>query len=109
MVIAKGVPLGRWLAEKLMAELGLVSRQQPKHKYARRKKEHVDIPNQLNQQFAVTEPNQVWCGDVTFIWTGKLWTYLAVVIDLMTQVQVNDNKLTTASLIISQEIIALQK
>ncbi|MCE9688673.1 DDE-type integrase/transposase/recombinase, partial [Shewanella sp. AS16] len=33
-------------------------------------------------QFQVTEPNQVWCGDVTYIWTGARWAYLAVVIDL---------------------------
>ena len=33
-------------------------------------------------EFAVTEPNQVWCGDVTYIWTGKRWAYLAVVLDL---------------------------
>ena len=25
---------------------------------------------------------QVWCGDVTYIWTGKRWAYLAVVLDL---------------------------
>ncbi|MGY6018014.1 hypothetical protein ACQ2HC_26410, partial [Escherichia coli] len=24
------------------------------------------IPNYLERQFAVTEPNQVWCGDVTY-------------------------------------------
>ncbi|SVH79724.1 IS600 ORF2 [Shigella flexneri] len=24
----------------------------------------------------------VWCGDVTYIWTGKRWAYLAVVLDL---------------------------
>ncbi|EFW53610.1 lytic transglycosylase, catalytic [Shigella boydii ATCC 9905] len=40
------------------------------------------IPNYLERQFAVTEPNQVWCGDVTYIWTGKRWAYLAVVLDL---------------------------
>ena len=43
---------------------------------------HVAIPNYLERQFAVTEPNQVWCGDVTYIWTGKRWAYLAVVLDL---------------------------
>ncbi|CDH18725.1 transposase (fragment) [Xenorhabdus bovienii str. kraussei Quebec] len=82
MVTAKGMPLGRWLAGKLMAELGLVSRQQPKHRYSRQEQEHVDIPNHLDRQFAVTEPNLVWCGDVTYIWTGKCWAYLAVVLDL---------------------------
>lgn len=83
MVTSRGVPMGRRLARTLIAELGLVSRQQPKHQYARKEQEHVDIPHHLNQQFAVTEPNQVWCGDVTFIWTCKRWAYLAVVIDLL--------------------------
>ncbi|MEH4597228.1 IS3 family transposase, partial [Escherichia coli] len=42
-----------------------------------------NIPvNYLERQFAVTEPNQVWCGDVTCIWAGKRWAYLAVVLDL---------------------------
>lgn len=26
--------------------------------------------------------NQVWCGDITYIWTGSAWHYAAVVIDL---------------------------
>ncbi|BHI42922.1 hypothetical protein JNE25001_45380 (plasmid) [Escherichia coli] len=30
----------------------------------------------------MTEPNQVWCGDVTYIWTGKRRAYLAVVLGL---------------------------
>ncbi len=71
--------MGRWLAGRLMKELGLVSCQQPTHRYKRGGHEHVAIPNYLERQFAVTEPNQVWCGDVTYIWTGKRWAYLAVV------------------------------
>ena len=65
--------MGRWLAGRLMKELGLVSCQQPTHRYKRGGHEHVAIPNYLERQFAVTEPNQVWCGDVTYIWTGKRW------------------------------------
>ena len=30
----------------------------------------------------VIEPDQAWCGDVTYIWTGTRWAYLAVVLDL---------------------------
>ncbi|AMJ72277.1 transposase [Enterobacter cloacae] len=82
MATHRGYQMGRWLAGRLMKELGLVSCQQPTHRYKRGGYEHVAIPNHLERQFAVTEPNQVWCGDVTYIWTGKRWAYLAVVLDL---------------------------
>ena len=81
--------MGRWLAGRLMKELGLVSCQQPTHRYKRGGHEHVAIPNHLERQFAVTEPNQVWCGDVTYIWTGKRWAYLAVVLDPLCETQHN--------------------
>ncbi len=67
---------------KLMKELIIVSCQERKHKYNRGGNERIDIPNLLNRQFAVTKPDQVWCGDVTYIWTGSRWAYLAVVLDL---------------------------
>ncbi len=51
--------MGRWLAGRLMKELGLVSCQQPTYRYKRGGHEHVAIPNYLERQFAVTEPNQV--------------------------------------------------
>ncbi|MGL9773897.1 MAG: IS3 family transposase [Sodalis sp. (in: enterobacteria)] len=82
MATQRGFRMGGWLAGRLMKELGLVSCQLPAHKYKRGGNEHVEIPNHLNRQFAVTEPNQVWCGDVTYIWAGKRWAYLAVVLDL---------------------------
>lgn len=77
-----GVKMGRWLAGQLMKELTIASCQVPAHKYKRGGNEHIEIPNLLDRQFAVTQPNQVWCGDVTYIWTGKCWAYLAVVLDL---------------------------
>jgi putative transposase len=73
MATLKGFRLGRWLAGQLMKELGLVSCQQPTHRYKHGGQEHIAIPNHLDRQFAVIEPNQVWCGDVTYIWTGKRW------------------------------------
>ena len=82
MVSNKGVTMGRWLAAKLMAKLGLVSSQVPRHRYQRHLQAHLVIPNRLARQFKVGAPNQVWCGDVTYIWTGKRWAYLAVVMDL---------------------------
>ena len=97
--------MGRWLAGRLMKELGLVSCQQPTHRYKRGGHEHIVIPNSLERQFVVTEPNQVWCGDVTYIWTGKRWAYLAVVLDLFARKPVGwamsfspDSKLTIKAL-----------
>ncbi|MBH2680620.1 IS3 family transposase [Serratia marcescens] len=34
------------------------------------------------RQFAVPEPDRVWYGDITYIWAGNRWCYLAVVMDL---------------------------
>lgn len=74
--------MGRWLAGRLIKELSLVSCQQPTLRYKRGGHEHVSTPNHLERRFAVTEPSQVWCGEVTYIWTGKRWAYLAIVLDL---------------------------
>ncbi|MBD3756365.1 MAG: IS3 family transposase [Gammaproteobacteria bacterium] len=76
------VTLSRYRAGKFMKALSLFSCQLPKHAYRKATQEHVVIPNLLDRQFAVTAPNQVWCGDVSFIWTGNRWAYLAVVVDL---------------------------
>ncbi|MBK9308999.1 MAG: DDE-type integrase/transposase/recombinase [Nitrospira sp.] len=32
--------------------------------------------------FTVEAPNRVWAGDLTYIWTGEGWLYLAVLLDL---------------------------
>ncbi|VAX04667.1 Mobile element protein [hydrothermal vent metagenome] len=42
----------------------------------------VIAPNHLNRKFTVQRPDNVWCGDVTYLWTGSAWVYLAVVLDL---------------------------
>jgi transposase InsO family protein len=38
--------------------------------------------NHLNRQFPVAAPNQVWAGDLTYIWTREGWLYLAILLDL---------------------------
>ncbi|NRB23153.1 MAG: IS3 family transposase [Shewanella sp.] len=81
----KGEKVGRYKAASLMEDAGVESCQPGQHKYKAAPKEHVDIPNHLSREFAVTEPNQVWCGDITFIWAGTYWVYLAVVIDLFSR------------------------
>jgi putative transposase len=78
----RGFPLSRYRVRKLMKHQQLVSCQQPTHRYKKADQSHIAIPNHLAQRFNASHPNQVWCGDVTYIWTGKRWAYLAVVLDL---------------------------
>ena len=79
-----GHPVGRYKVRKLMAEAQLVSRQ-PGHRYKRTGQARVDIPNLLERNFNVAKPDAVWCGDITYIWAGHCWSYLAVVMDLHTR------------------------
>ena len=34
-------------------------------------------PNRLQQKFIVEEPNTHWSADITYLWTGEGWLYLA--------------------------------
>jgi transposase InsO family protein len=36
----------------------------------------------LDRHFAVKIPDTVWGGDITYVWTGEGWLYLAVLMDL---------------------------
>ncbi|MEI0986843.1 IS3 family transposase [Pseudomonas aeruginosa] len=80
----EGVTIGRYRVRRLMRELGLVSKQPGSHAYKQATVERPDIPNRLNREFAVQRPNQVWCGDITYIWAQGRWHYLAAVLDLHT-------------------------
>lgn len=65
-----------------MKLLGLESTQVPSHAYKKAEQPHVDIPNLLDRKFDIQEPDTAWTGDITYIWTGTRWAYLAVVLDL---------------------------
>lgn len=105
-----GTPLSRYRASRRMKLLGLVSSQSPAHKYKRAEQPHVRISNRLDRQFNVQSPNQVWAGDITFVWTGKRWAYLALVLDLFARRPVGwalsltvDSELTRKALTMAYE------
>jgi transposase InsO family protein len=38
--------------------------------------------NLLEQDFSAETANERWASDITYLWTGQGWLYLAVVMDL---------------------------
>ncbi|MBH9389471.1 IS3 family transposase [Pseudomonas aeruginosa] len=85
MLREEGVTIGRLRVRRSMRELGLVSKQPGSHTYKQAMVERPDIPNRLNREFATEHPNQVWCGDITYVWAQGRWHYLAAVLDLHTR------------------------
>ncbi|RNM01976.1 IS3 family transposase, partial [Dickeya undicola] len=81
MLRQKNLVVGRFKVRRLMKEAQLQSKQPGSHKYKTATTERPDIPNRLARDFAPAKTNQVWTGDITYIWAGR-WIYLAVVLDL---------------------------
>lgn len=85
MLNDNGIKIGRFKVRRLMQESNLICKQPGSHAYKNATVERVDIPNALSREFDVEKPNQVWCGDITFLWAGNRWVYLAVVLDLFSR------------------------
>ena len=78
----QGESVGRYKAKSLMKEADLISKQHKKHRYKVAEDESKIAENKLNREFTMDKPDQVWCGDVTYVWAGTQWLYLALVVDL---------------------------
>jgi len=106
----QGEKVGRYKARNLMKEANITSKQLRRHKYKIAEEESKIAPNLLQRQFNVKAPNKVWCGDVTYIWAGTQWLYLAVVMDLYARKIIGwacstspDSELTCAALLMAYE------
>ena len=79
----EGLEVGRRRTARLMRENGLKARQ--KRRFKRTTDSHhafPGAPNLLDQDFSAGRPNQKWTADISYVWTGEGWLYLAVVLDL---------------------------
>src|SRR5690606_16632943 len=110
MLSAAGCALTRYRAGRRMKLMGLESSQLPTHQYRKADQPHVSIPNRLDRKFDVKAPNQVWTGDITYVWSGKRWASLAVVLDLFARRPIGwamsltaDSALTTRALMMAYE------
>ena len=82
----QGESCGRIKAGTLMKLAQVSAKQKKKFKATTDSKHNLAVaPNLLQRKFAVTEPDRVYCSDITHIWTKEGWLYLAVVIDLFSR------------------------
>ena len=81
-----GEPVGRHRIARLMRENGITAR--PLKRFCKTTDSNHDLPiapNLLERNFEADRPNKVWVGDITYVWTGGGWTYLAVIVDLFSR------------------------
>lgn len=80
---ADGVTVGRYTARRVLHQAGVaVRRPRPRHPMTTDSRQrHAVAPTLLARQFAVAQPDQVWAGDSTYLWTAEGWLSLAVLLD----------------------------
>ena len=82
----QGVTCSENRVAKLMRQHGIAVEKRRKFIRTTDSKHSLPIaPNRLNQCFEVDRPDVVWTTDITYIYTGQGWLYLAVVIDLFSR------------------------
>ena len=70
----------------LLREKGLRARNGKGFKYRPRTESRTNVSdNLLQRKFTADAPNQKWVSDITYIKVGRIWLYLAVVMDLFSR------------------------
>jgi transposase InsO family protein len=79
-----GFAVGRYKARRLMRQAKLTVQRRPQRHPVTTDSRHgyTVAPKLLARQLAVAKPNQVWVGDITYVWTAEGWLYLGVLLDL---------------------------
>ncbi|MDA8021076.1 MAG: IS3 family transposase [Thermoanaerobaculia bacterium] len=82
-LLAQAVSIGRRRVARLMREQSLqgIPRRR-RHRPSASDPGRSAAPNLLDRDFSTSGPDQVWVADITYLWSGAQWVYLAVVLDL---------------------------
>ena len=85
-LLADGIPVAKERVQKLMQLHGIYGKGKRRFRVTTDSAHDLPIsPNLLDRQFAVTEPDEAWVGDITYIPTDEGWLFLAVAIDLFSR------------------------
>jgi transposase InsO family protein len=79
---ADGIECGKHRVARLRRHHGIETKRKRRFRITERHQLAAPAPNLLQRRFAVTAPNRVWVGDITYIPTRAGWLYLAILLDL---------------------------
>lgn len=83
---SKGYKVGVYAARTLMKKAGVECKQRRRYRVTTQSKHSRPVAdNILNRQFKVNKPNEVWVGDITYLWTQEGWLYIAAILDLFSR------------------------
>ena len=81
-LVKRGHAVGEHRVARLMRSEGIRAKTVKKWRTTTQSNHRMPVAaNALNRQFTGAQPNQVWAGDITYVWTTEGWLYLAVVLD----------------------------
>ena len=83
----RGVPMSRRHVAELMAAHAIVGLSGREHSTitTRRDRLAAPFPDLVEQRFVAERPDQVWYGDITYVWVDDRFWFLATVIDAATK------------------------
>jgi putative transposase len=85
-LVAQGERVGRHRVARLMRKNGIVARRKRRFVRTTDSKHTLPVgPNVLDRRFQVSEPNQTWVTDITYVWTAVGWLYVAAILDLFSR------------------------
>jgi len=85
-LVRQGHRVGKNRVARIMSQEGLRAKRSPRFRITTDSRNtKVVHENVLARDFAVGTPNRAWAGDITYLWTGEGWLYLAVVLDVGTR------------------------
>ena len=88
-LVRRGQRVGEHRVARLMRQDGLRAKTVKKWRATTHSSHRLPVAeNTLQRQFTVSQPNRVWAGDITYVWTTEGWLYLAVLLDLYSRLVV---------------------
>lgn len=79
----QGLGVSRKRVVRLMRAAGLAAQRPRRFRHTTDSTHPLPVAaNVLGRHFAVAAPDRVWAADITYVWTGEGWLYVAVILDV---------------------------